>query len=1037
MRTSPRAVLSLLLLAPALAVAQRPAPSAPLAPLAHVDSVQLAGLQWRNIGPNRGGRSLAASGSPSRPMEYYFGAVGGGVWKSTDAGLNWAPVSDGKVNSSSVGALAVAESNPDIVYIGMGETEIRGNIMQGDGVYKTTDAGKTWTHCGLEQTQAIARIRVDKSNPDLVYVAALGHPYSPNAERGIFKSTDGCKSWKKVLFKDDSTGAIDISVDRTNPNVIFASLWRAGRTPWSMWSGGPGSDLYKSTDAGETWSVITRNPGLPSGIIGKIGVSVSPVDGNRVFALVENENGGLFRSDDAGATWTKVNVERKLRQRAFYYTRVYADPQDKERVYVENVQFWRSDDGGKAFREVNVPHGDNHDLWIAPNDNKRVIVANDEGGTVSANDGATWTDFDFPTAQSYHVTLTNEVMYHVCGAQQDESTFCVPAYQQDPRADATFAYDVGGGESGYIANDPKNPNIFYAGSQGALLTRYDRSNGTARDVQVYPRFFSGEPSSALKERWQWTYPIVFSPVDPKRLYTSSQHLWLTTNEGRSWTKISPDLTKADPKTLGPTGGPITKDMNGPEIYATIYTVAPSYHDVNTIWTGSDDGLVHITRDGGKSWTNITPKDLPPFSRVSLIDASRHKAGTAYLAAKRYQLDDRSPYIYRTNDFGKSWTKIVSGIPADDYVHAVREDVKRAGLLFAGTEHGVYVSFDDGAHWNSLARNLPNTQVSDIAVHDRDLVIATHGRSMYVMDNIAPLRQVTPATIAAPLHVYAPREARRGLDPLTVYYTLRDSVDTLKVEILDPAGKVVRTFTGAPQPRAAAGADGSANDFRRGGGEPRPSRNRGLNRFVWDGRYPGSTVFEGMIMWSANPGTGPSAPPGSYVVRVSAAGQSMTQPFVVQRDPRVSDVTDADLKAQFDLAIKVRDKVTAANEAVIQARKLRTGVQERAKSLGGDIAAAAVPVSDSLTALERDVYQTQSSANQDLLNFPIKINNRLASLERSILTGDARPTAGAYQVYDELSAELQLQLLRLKRIINGDVASFNRLVQAKGGAPLVP
>src|SRR5690348_5060341 len=674
MRPSLYGLLPLLTATASLAVAQTP-----------VDSQLFRGLEWRTIGPNRGGRSIAVAGSAARPLEYYFGATGGGLWKTLDGGVSWNPVTDHQLHSSSVGAVTVAESNPDVVYIGMGETEFRGNIMQGDGIYKSTDAGKTWTHLGLDDTQAIAKIRVDPHNPDIVYVAAFGHPYGRNAQRGVFKSVDGGKSWKRVLYRDEGTAAIDLVIDPSNANVLYAALWEANRTPWSMSSGGPGSGLFKSVDAGETWQEITRNPGLPTGVIGKIGVSVSPVDPSRVFAIVENANGGVFRSDDAGATWKFVNDERKLRQPAFYYTHVVADTKLKDLVYVLNVSFFRSDDGGVRFDStINVPHGDNHDLWIAPDDNQRMIEANDGGGTVSVNAGKTWSEQDFPTAQLYHVAVTTDFPYHVCGAQQDNTTLCLPSSDWSnlrgarTRRLGDWMYEVGGGESGYIAPDPRNPNVFYAGSQGALLTRYDRSNGQIRDVQVYPRFFSGEPASALPERWQWTYPIVFSPKDKITLYTSSQHLWRTIDQGQTWQRISPDLTRADPATLGESGGPITHDMNGPEIYGTIFTIAPSPLDGKIIWTGSDDGLAYVTRDGGKSWTPVTPPGLPKFARISLIEASPNDPATAYLAAKNYQNDDRAPYIYRTHDFGKSWTKIVTGIPANDFAQAVREDPKRKG-----------------------------------------------------------------------------------------------------------------------------------------------------------------------------------------------------------------------------------------------------------------------------------------------------------------------------------------------------------------------
>ena len=1047
-----RLLAGLLAALPFVANAQNPTP---------VDSTLYRGMEWRTIGPNRGGRSITAAGSSSRPLEYYFGATGGGLWKTIDGGTSWRPVTDGQLHSSSVGAVAVAESNPDVVYIGMGETEFRGNIMQGDGVYKSVDAGKTWSHVGVDETQAIAKIRVDPHNADIVYVAAFGHPYGRNAERGVFKSTDGGKSWRKVLYRDDKTAAIDIALDPTNPNVIYAALWEAYRTPWSMSSGGPGSGLFKSTDAGETWTEITRNPGLPQGVIGKIGVSVSPVDPNRVYAIVENANGGVFRSDDAGATWKLVNDERKLRQRAFYYTHIVADTKLKDRVYVLNVSFFRSDDGGVKFDStINVPHGDNHDLWIAPNDNQRMIEANDGGGTISVTAGRTWTEEDFPTAQLYHVAVTTDFPYHVCGAQQDNSTLCLPSNGWSnlrgarTRKLGDWMYDVGGGESGYIAPDPRNPNIIYAGSQGALLTRYDRSNGQIRDVQVYPRFFSGEPSSALPERWQWTYPIVFSPKDPRVLYTSSQHLWRTIDEGQTWQRISPDLTRADPATLGESGGPITHDMNGPEIYATIFTIAPSPLDANIIWTGSDDGLAYVTRDAGKTWTNVTPAGLPKFARISIIDASPNDQGTAYLAAKDYQNDNRAPYIYRTHDYGKTWTKIVSGVRGDDYVHVVREDPKRRGLLYAGAEHGAYVSWSDGDNWQSLSLNLPDVQVSDLLVLENDLVIATHGRSMYTLDDIAPIREIGPTLAANGFKVMKPRVATRDVDEAVIQYALAKPADSVRIEILDGAGKVVRTFNGggAQRPDSATGrtevprdsaqratADTILNPTgcenqrggRRGGAAARPSGRAGLNRFVWDLRYPGATTFPCLILWSASAEQGPLAVPGQYRVRVTAAGQTQTQPLTVRMDPRLKGVTIADLREQFALATRLRDRLSAANDAVLKIRRLKSAIAQRiAHAEAPEVVSSATDVTHKLSAVEESLYQVRNRSGQDPLNFPIKLNNRIGALGRSVMTGDARPTAASYTVYRELSAELDAQLKQLEHVIGTDVEALNRVLAGR-------
>jgi photosystem II stability/assembly factor-like uncharacterized protein len=980
------------------------------------DASLFTALKWRNIGPNRGGRSITSAGSASRPLEYYFGAVGGGLWKTIDGGTTWKPITDGQLKSSSVGAVAISESNPDVVYIGMGETELRGNIMQGDGVYKTVDAGKTWKNIGLTDTQAIARVRVHPTNPDIVYVAAFGHPYGPNTERGVFRTKDGGKTWTKVLYRSDHAGAVDLCFDPHNPNVLYAAIWDAYRTPWSLSSGGPQSGLFKTTDGGDTWKEITRNAGLPAGIIGKIGVSASGADSNRVYAIVEAEDGGVFVSDDAGATWKKVSEDRKVRQRAFYYSRIYADPKDHDLVYILNTAFFKSTDGGKTYKTIRVPHGDNHDLWIAPNDPKRMVNSNDGGANVSFNGGETWTQQNFPTAQLYHIAITKDLPYHVCGAQQDNSTVCVPSDERTGRSVGNPMYAVGGGESGYIAPDPKNANFFYAGSQGALLTKYDRSTGHIRDIQVYPLFFSGMPASALKERWQWTFPIVFSPKDPNVLYTSSQHLWRTTNDGQTWKAISPDLTRGDPKTLGDSGGPITKDQNGPEIYGTIFSIAPSPKDINTIWTGSDDGLVYVTRDGGDHWDNITPKDLPEFMRISLIDASATKPGTAYLAGKRYQLDDRKPYIYRIDDYGKKWTKIVDGIPQDDFVQAVREDPKRPGLLYAGTEHGVYVSFDDGGHWQSLSLNLPDTQVSDLLVQDDDLAIATHGRSFYVLDDIAVLRQLKPEIASESVHLFRPRPAVRSVNQAFIDYYLKQPAAKVTVQILDGEGELVRSFEGSAEEDKKSKPAGDVDPDAEFGGPPRakpPTRVAGLNRFAWDLRYPGAKAFEGMILWGGRAEQGPLTPPGEHHARIIVNGVTQTEKLRVLKDPRLTEVTNADLQEQFRLASQVRDKVSDADEMVIQIRAIKKQLKDRSeKAKNPDINAASERLAAKLTAVEGDLYQVQNRSNQDPLNFPIKLNNQLAALARSIETGDAKPTDASYLVFQELNAKLDALKVRL-------------------------
>jgi len=1001
------------------------------APAAY-DPALFQGLRWRNIGPNRGGRSITVAGSVSRPNEYYFGATGGGLWKTTDGGTTWQPVTDGKIKSSSVGAVAVCEANPDIVYLGMGEVQLRGNIMQGDGVYRSTDGGKSWTHLGLDDTHAIARIRVHPTNCDEAFVAALGHPYGPNAERGVFRTRDGGKTWTKVLYRNEKTGAVDLTYDPTNPRVLYAGFWEAFRTPWMLSSGGPGSGLFKSTDGGDTWTELTKNPGLPKGIWGKVGVSVSAADPNRVYAIIEAEEGGVFRSDDAGKTWERVNDERKLRQRAFYYTRIYADPVEKDRVYVLNVGFWRSDDGGKTFdTQIRPPHGDNHDLWIAPNDNRRMINANDGGANVSLNGGQTWTDQDFPTAQLYHVITTKHLPYHVCGAQQDNSTICVPSNGRGGEW-----YVVGGGESGYVAPDPKDLNVFYSGNYGGLLTRLDRATGQMRNVNIWPDNPMGHSSEDIRERFQWTFPIVFSPIDPNVLYASSQHLWRTTDGGQSWERISPDLTRHDPKTMGPSGGPITKDQTGVETYATIFTVAPSPHDINTIWTGSDDGLIHVTRDGGKSWQNVTPRDLPEQTRISLIEVSPHEPGAAYVAAKRYQMDDRSPYIYKTTDYGKSWTKIVDGIPAHDYVHAVREDPVRRGLLYAGTEHGVYVSFDDGAHWQSLSLNLPDVQVPDLVVEGNDLVIATHGRSFYVLDGIEPLRQLSATVAQADAHLFDPGDVIRSVDDgVAIYYYLGKPADTVTLEILDASGRSIRTFTGVRDTARAKAAGNEADGGFRGAPPARVATDAGLQRFVWDIRYPGFTDFPGMILWAAA-NRGPRAVPGTYQVRLTAHGKTMTQSFEIRKDPRLTNVTQADLQAQFDLAMRIVEKTSEANEAVILIRALREEIDGRVgKTNDRRVASAADELKRKLAAVEEEIYQVRNRSNQDPLNYPIKLNNKIAALLGVVETGDGRPTAQSYQVFDELSARLADQLRTLETVLGRDLERFNDQLRRAGLEPV--
>ncbi len=1023
---------------------------------AALDTTLMSGYKWRNIGPDRGGRSIAASGVRGRPNEAYFGAVGGGLWKTTDGGDTWMPVTDGQIKSASVGAVVVSETNPDLVFIGMGESAIRGNIMPGDGVYRSKDAGKTWTHVGFSESHAISKIRIHPTNPDIVFVASFGKYSVPSPERGIFKSTDGGNTWKKVLFRDDSTGGIDIAFDRANPNVMYASLWQAYRREFQMSSGGPGSGLFKSTDGGETWTEITRNPGMPKGLIGKIGVATTAANSNRVYALVENDSGGLFKSDDAGATWTLMNAARSIRQRAFYYTHLFADHKNADVVYAQNTSIFRSTDAGKTLTAIDGnSHGDWHDLWIDPDNPAHLVVANDGGGAVSMNTGGKYTEEDYPTEQFYHAITTTHIPFHVCGSQQDNSTLCTPynwnlqAFNaaNAPRPDTgpprpwreitaggmAVSYVAGGGEPGYIAPDPRDPDLFYSGTNnGAYLDKFNRRTGQAREVNPYPWFYSGEPSKAIRERWQWTYPIIFSPVDRRTLYVSSQRLWKTADGGKTWAVLSGDLTRHDPSTQEKSGGPITGDMNGPEVYGVIFSVAPGKTDINIIWTGSDDGLVHVTRDGGKTWTNVTPKDMPDFGRVSQIDASKFNPGTAYISVRKPLLNDFSPYIFKTTDYGRTWTKIVTGIRADAYVHAVREDPTRKGLLYAATQHGVYISYDDGASWSNLSLNMPDVPVSDLIVEANELVIATHGRGFWVLDNVAPLRQATPQILASDAHMFTPPPGFRSGAGINISYLLKNAPSRATLEILDSAGAVVRTI----EPDTAGGA--APRGGRRRGGEASIPVKAGLNAFVWDLRTQGIASFPGMILWGAGT-AGPAVPPGRYTARLTADNRVVSTPLVVKANPWIPDVTIADMQAQYAFGKRVRDKATEANNAVIAIRRVKAQLADRQKKAADDAALKATgsTLVANASVVEDSTYQVRNQSGQDPLNFPIRVNNRLATLLSMAERGDGRPTTNMPEIFGILSTELGRYTTRLSQIWATDLVAVNKELARLHLPPLDP
>ncbi len=1028
----------------------------------------LKALQWRSIGPFRGGRVTAVTGVNSQPSVYYFGATGGGVWKTSDGGINWEPISDGSVfGTGSVGAIGLSDSDPNTIYVGMGESPVRGNVSHGDGVYKSIDAGKTWKRVGLDDTRQIGRIRVHPRNPDMVYVAALGHLFGPNEQRGVFRSKDGGKTWDKVLYRGDKAGAIDLVLDPTNPNILYAGFWEVYRKPWTLESGGPGGGIFKSTDGGDTWTEITRNQGLPKGMVGKIGIAVSPANPDRVWAIVEAEDGGVFRSDNAGRTWSKVNEERRLRQRAWYYTRIYADPKNADTVYVLNTGFYKSNDGGRTYSPIGVPHGDNHDLWIAADDPGRIINSNDGGANVSLNGGRSWTEQDQATAQFYRVTVDNDFPYNIYGAQQDNSTVRIASRTTEGGITERHWYAVGGGESGWIAPSPKDSDIVFAGSYGGLLTRFDHRTGQLRDVSPYPNNPMGGGADVLKYRFQWNFPILFSPHDSNTLYAGANVLFRSLNEGQSWEAISPDLTRNDKSKQGPSGGPITKDNTSVEYYGTVFTAMESTVQKGVIWTGSDDGLVYVSRDGGKNWDNVTPPGnlMPEWIQINSIEASPSDAATAYVAATMYKWDDFRPYLYKTNDFGRTWKKITTGIPERAFTRVIREDPNKRGLLYAGTETGLYLSFDDGANWQSMQFNLPVVPITDLAVQkrERDLVAATQGRSFWVFDDLPVLHQLMDfggAKAAGDTRLFKPEDSYRlpggggfplpptatvGRNPpngVVVYYSLKEKpASDLVLEFLDASGKSIRRFTTpAPRPAAspapgAAQAPGPAEPSEEGGfggGAPaRASADKGLNRFVWDMRYSDAVRFPGMILWAGET-RGPRIVPGGYQMKLTVDGKTMTENFLVKPDPRLT-TTPADLVRQLEFSLKIRDKLTETHNAIIQIRDVRKQTDDLLKRVKDQpnfkvINDAASGLNKKLATIEEALYQTKNQSSQDPLNYPIRLNNKLAALAGVVARADAGPTDQSHAVYDELVRQIDAQLQGFAEVIRTDVPAFNQIVK---------
>ena len=1041
--------------------------AAPALSAAPPDPALFESLQWREIGPYRGGRSAAVEGIASQPLVYYFGTTGGGVFKTTDGGQWWKPVSDGFFGGS-IGAIAVSPSDPNVVYVGTGEKTVRGNVTHGDGMWKSTDAGATWKHAGLADSRHIPRVRVHPTNPDLVYAGALGHLFGPNEQRGVYRSTDGGASWKRILFVNRDTGAVDLILDPTNPRTIYASMWRVRRTPYSLESGGEGSSLWKSTDGGDSWAELTRRPGLPKGTIGISGITVSPGNPQNLYAIIEAEDGGVFRSRDGGATWTKTSESRDLRQRAWYYTRIYADPKDEEVVYVPNVRFHRSNDGGKTYTTLPTPHSDNHDLWIDPNDPLRMIEANDGGANVSFDGGANWTAQDNqPTAQIYRVSTDNAFPYRMLGAQQDNSALRIRHRTSGAGIGPRDWEPTAGGESGHIVAKPDDPDIVVGGSYGGYLTVVNHRTGEIRDVNPWPDNPMGAGAADLTERFQWNFPILFSPHDPNTLYAASQHLFRSRDMGSSWERISSDLTRNDKTKMGPSGGPITKDNTSVEYYGTVFAVAESTHEPGVLWAGSDDGLVHLTRDGGTSWTNVTPKGLPEWMQINSIEIHPTHPGGLYVAGTRYKLDDFRPYLYRTTDWGKSWTRITTGIADDHFTRVVRADPVRAGLLYAGTERGVYVSFDDGASWQSLQIELPVVPVTDLAIKDGDLIAATNGRGFWSLDDLGVLRQLAPEIARDPVHLFEPEDAWRmrgytprrparnqGTNPpngIVVHYRIDQPVGTpVKLELLGPDGSVVRTFEGAVAPKKAELKPTPGEvQLVEGTIEKKDEETKkddriedvhpGMNRFVWDLSFSPAKKVEKMILWSDDGLEGPRGLPGVYRIRLTAGEHVETAQARVAQDPR-SSATEADLRRQFDFQLSVREKLTETHEAIERIREVRTQIASVKKRIGeGDAAKPvlekAAAIDTTITAVEEALYQTKNQSPQDPLNFPIRLNDKLAHVASSASTGDFAPTAQAVAVRDELVAKIDAELAKLQRVWNEDVPELNRLVR-EAEAPAV-
>jgi len=988
------------------------------------DESLYSSIEYRLIGPFRGGRSAAVTGVPGKPNLFYFGATGGGVWETKNGGRSWKNISDGFFGGS-IGAIEVSEDDNNVIYVGGGETTVRGNVSSGYGIWKTEDAGKSWKQMGMEKGRHIPRIAVHPKDHNIVYAAVLGDIYKPTQERGIYKSIDGGVNWKKTLFVNENAGAVDLVMDPNNPRILYASTWNVRRTPYSLSSGGTGSALWKSTDSGENWKEISKHKGFPEDTLGIIGVAVSPVNGDRVWAIVENkEKGGVYRSDDGGETWEKVNSERKLRQRAWYYSRIYADSKDENTIYVLNVNYHKSTDGGITYETHNAPHGDHHDLWIAPEDPKRMIIGDDGGAQTTYDGGETWSTYhNQPTAQFYRVTTDNSFPYRIYAAQQDNSTIRIAHRNEGRNIDEDDWEETAGGESAHIAVDPKNNEIVYGGSYDGFLTRYNHEKQTIRSVSVWPDNPMGHGAEDMKYRFQWNFPIFFSSHNPKKLYTASNHLHATTNEGESWDLLSPDLTRNDSTKLKSSGGPITQDNTSVEYYGTIFAAGESPIKEGVLWTGSDDGLVHVSIDGGKNWNNVTPKGMPEWMMINSVEPSFFDVGTCYIAGTKYKSGDFAPYLYKTNDYGKTWKKITTGIAPEHFTRVVREDPEQKGLLYAGTETGMYISFDDGSNWRPFQLNLPIVPITDLAIKNNNLIVATQGRSLWILDDLSVIHQLSEAKdkenyLFKPKDAYK-MEGRSKSGSLTsgtnhvggvmTYFNVANPDEkTIKISYLSKKGDTLKTFSS------------KAKKYKL-------EVKKGANYHVWDMRGEGAEELDGMILWWASTDA-PQAVPGDYTVVLSVNEENYSQSFKIVPDKN-SETDIAGMQRQFDFITDVNKSVDKAHKSIKKIRNINKQLeafQEQYKDEEAvkELVENAKKLSEDFSGIEKELYQTQNKSDQDPLNFPIKLTNKLAHLNSLVGMDDFPPTEQDIAVKNELTAQIDSELTKFDKLISEEISNFN-------------